>query len=103
MLATSGMSIVSHVLIPPMDRLANLRDHIIREAFHGQPPSDFNDDYDLIETGVMDSLLMMNLITYVSREYSVEFGVNDLVPKNFNSVAALSQYLIAKLSPELVD
>lgn len=80
-----------------MDLLNDLRTYIVAEAFHGKPPADFTDDYDLIETGVMDSLLMMNLITYVSRQHSVEFGPNDLVPKNFNSVSALSEFLASRL------
>jgi acyl carrier protein len=86
-----------------MDMLEDLRTYMITEAFQGNPPIDFADDYDLIETGVMDSLLMMGLITYVSREYSVEFGPNDLVPKNFNSVSALCQFLEARLPPVQAD
>ena len=86
-----------------MDMLEDLRTYMITEAFHGTPPIDFADDYDLIETGVMDSLLMMDLITYVSRQYSVDFGPNDLVPKNFNSVSALCQFLEARLPPVQAD
>lgn len=81
-----------------MDLLQDLRNYVIAEAFHGKPPAGFTDDFDLIESGVMDSLLMMNLITYVSQQHSVEFGPNDLVPKNFNSVSALNQFLATKLS-----
>lgn len=80
-----------------MDLLKDLRSHILAEAFHGKPPTDFDDDYDLIESGVMDSLLMMNLITYISRRYSVEFELNDLVPKNFSSISSLSSFLQSRL------
>jgi acyl carrier protein len=78
------------------DLLRNLRNHVITEAFHGEPPDDFNDDYDLIECGIMDSLLMMNLITHLTSLYSVEFGVNDLVPTNFHSITALAQFIESK-------
>lgn len=80
-----------------MDLLKDLRGYILAEAFHGKPPADFDDDYDLIETGTMDSLLMMNLITYASRRYSVELELNDLVPKNFSSISALSSFLQTRL------
>jgi acyl carrier protein len=76
-----------------MDLLSDLREYILTEAFHGEPPADFTDDFDLIESGVMDSLLMMNYITWVSERYDVEFGPNDLVPKNFHSVFALYSFL----------
>jgi len=86
-----------------MDLLKDIRAFVIAEAFHGKPPRDFADDFDLIESGVMDSLLMMNMITHVTRQYSVELGMNDLVPKNFNSVSAFCQFLKTKLPTDHVD
>ncbi len=85
-----------------MDLLSDLRKYIVTEAFHGKPPEDFTDDFDLIESGVMDSLLMMNYITWVSEQYDVEFGPNDLVPKNFHSVFALYSFLGTILNSEQI-
>jgi acyl carrier protein len=86
-----------------MNLLSDLRDYIVTEAFHGKPPSNFTDDFDLIESGVMDSLLMMNYITWVSARYDVEFGPNDLVPKNFHSVFALYSFLGTILHSDQAD
>lgn len=86
-----------------MNLIKDLRDYIIAEAFHGKPPNDFTDDFDLIETGIMDSLLMMNFVTWVSKRYAVEFGPNDLVPKNFNSISAMHKFLAATLPLDPVD
>jgi len=86
-----------------MDLLSDLRDYIVTEAFHGKPPVNFTDDFNLIESGVMDSLLMMNYITWVSGRYDVEFGPNDLVPKNFHSVFALYSFLGTILHPDQAD
>lgn len=103
MFAFLRLSKVLAVSIFPMDLLQDLRRYILAEAFQGKPPTDFGDDYDLIEMGVMDSLLMMNLITYISRQYSVEFEMNDLVPKNFNSITALCQFLRSRLPSDPGD
>ena len=86
-----------------MDLLSDLRQYIVTEAFHGKPPVNFTDDFDLIESGVMDSLLMMNYITWVSGRYDVEFGPNDLVPKNFHSVFALYSFLGTILHSDQAD
>ena len=86
-----------------MDLLSDLRDYIVTEAFHGKPPVNFTDDFNLIESGVMDSLLMMNYIAWVSGRYDVEFGPNDLVPKNFHSVFALYSFLGTILHPDQAD
>ncbi|OUD12282.1 acyl carrier protein [Thioflexithrix psekupsensis] len=69
-----------------------LRDYIIREKFAGQPPAEFDDDFDLIASGTLDSLFMMNLVTYLEQQHQVRFGMNDMVPKHFKSVNALSAF-----------
>ena len=70
-----------------------LRNYIVNERFHGKAPAVFDDDYDLIDSGTIDSLFMMGLITYLEREYKVVFGINDIVPKNFKSVSALTAFV----------
>ena len=81
-----------------MDIHDDLRRYIINEALKGTDPEGFDDDYDLIESGIMDSLFMMNLITYLGQQHQVEFGMNDMVPKNFKSINALSEFSRNKLA-----
>lgn len=75
-----------------MDIQDPLRDYIITEGFAGEPPAGFNDDFDLIESGTIDSLFMMNLVTYLEQQHQVTFGMNDMVPKNFKSINALAAF-----------
>jgi len=74
-----------------------LRNYIINEGFNGQLPDGFDDNYDLIESGTIDSLFMMNLVTYLEQQHQVEFGMNDMVPKHFKSINALSAFVRQKL------
>ncbi len=67
-----------------------VRNYIVQERFAGAVPASFTDDFDLIESGLIDSLFMVGLITYLEREFPIEFRINDFVPKNFKSVNALS-------------
>ena len=71
----------------------NLHNYIINERFAGRAPEKFNDDYDLIDSGTIDSLFVMNLITYLEQQYRVEFGMNDMVPRHFKSVNALAAFV----------
>jgi acyl carrier protein len=79
-----------------MDIHDDLRRYIIKEALKGTAPEGFDDDYDLIESGIMDSLFMMNLITYLGQQHQVEFGMNDMVPKHFTSITALATFAQSK-------
>jgi acyl carrier protein len=70
-----------------------LHNYIITERFAGRAPEKFDDDYDLIDSGTIDSLFVMNLITYVEQQYKIEFGMNDMVPRHFKSVNALAAFV----------
>ncbi len=74
----------------------DLHDYILSES-PVQAPDDFDDDYDLIESGFMDSLFMMALIKHVEQQHRIEFGMNDMVPKNFKSVNVLAGFVNRKL------
>ncbi len=76
-----------------MELQDSLREYIINERFKGKAPEYFNDDYDLIDSGTIDSLFMVGLITHLERQYQVEFGMNDIVPRHFKSVTALSEFV----------
>jgi methoxymalonate biosynthesis acyl carrier protein len=70
-----------------------LRNYIINEGLNNQIPEGFDNDYDLIDTGIMDSLFMMNLVTYLEQQHQVEFGMNDMVPKHFKSINTLAAFV----------
>ncbi len=74
-----------------------LRHYIINEGLKNQIPEGFGDDYNLIESGIIDSLFMMSLITYLEQQYQIEFGMNDMVPKHFKSVNTLAEFARNKL------
>ena len=69
-----------------------LREYIVNELADDQLPQGFDDDLDLIESGIMDSHFMMGLITYLESEHQIKFGMNDMVPKHFKSINALSSF-----------
>jgi acyl carrier protein len=81
-----------------MDIEPPLRTHILDACFDGQPPVDFDDDYDLIDSGHIDSLRIMGLVTFVEQRWQLRFGATDLVPEHFRSVAAMAAYVRGRLA-----
>ena len=57
-------------------------------------------DTDLLEEGIVDSLLMMDLIGHLEGTYRIRLGVEDLVPSQFRSVSALASLIARRLQPE---
>ena len=48
-----------------------------------KPGVDFTKEDDLIESGILDSLSIIQLVTKISDEFDVEITPLDLVPENF--------------------
>ena len=54
-----------------------------------KPTRDLTGIEDIIEGGYLDSFELMNLISMLSEGFDVEIGFDEIVPENFNSVAAM--------------
>lgn len=54
-----------------------------------KPTRDLSDVQDIIEGGYLDSFELMSLISLLSEGFGVEIGIDEIVPENFNSVAAM--------------
>lgn len=70
-----------------------LREHIINQYIKTKAPEGFNDDYNLIDEGILDSLAIMNLIAWLEKHGSIEFDEGDIVLENFSSVNALLDFV----------
>ncbi len=79
-----------------MNLAQHLREHIITQYIKAKEPVGFNDDYNLIDEGILDSLAIMNLVAWLEKQYSIEFNEGDIVLENFNSVNALVDFVKAK-------
>ncbi len=53
------------------------------------PHIDFTSSTTLVDDGTLDSLAIVTLVTELSMEYGVEFDLDQLEPKNLNSIDAI--------------
>lgn len=65
------------------------------ETLNVQVPSD---DADLIESGVIDSLALVELLFAIEREFSVSLPLDDLEIDSFRSVTRISEVIEAARS-----
>ena len=73
-----------------------LREYILNQYLKGQTPDGFDDDYNLIDAGIMDSLAIINTVAHLEKQYEIEFDDGDIVPEHFMSVNALSAFVLSK-------
>jgi acyl carrier protein len=60
------------------------------EALNIQVPSD---ETDLIETGLIDSLALVELLFAIEREFSVNLPLDDLDIENFRSLRRIGEFI----------
>jgi acyl carrier protein len=52
-----------------------------------------NDQDNLITTGVIDSLAVMQLVAFIEESFSIKVKDEDIVPENFESIEAISVFI----------
>jgi len=52
-------------------------------------------DDSLFEAGVLDSVGIFDLVTYLEGEFGVEIGDEQIVPENFESIGAITRFVHA--------
>jgi acyl carrier protein len=50
-----------------------------------------NDHESLTETGVIDSIGLLQLVDYLEKTYSIEIPMEIITPENFDTLAGISQ------------
>jgi acyl carrier protein len=78
-----------------MDTATVLTDFIQKELAIGRSTPIKPDD-DLLGSGVVDSLGILRLVLFIEEQFSFKVPDEDVVIDNFQSVAALTQYLQSK-------
>ena len=79
-----------------MDICQEIQEYLMTQLFQGTQPEGFDEDYNLIDDGAMDSLAIMSLVTHIETHYQVSFGDGDIVPENFSSAAAIADFVDGK-------
>lgn len=54
---------------------------------------DFELSTALIDDGILDSIVLVELISIISMEFGVSIPYEEIIPENFNSVDAMAQML----------
>jgi acyl carrier protein len=57
---------------------------------------DLGDDISLLEAGMIDSLGILDLVTFVHTTFGIRIDDDDLSPDNFGSIGALVRFVEGK-------
>jgi len=72
------------------DRIGN----VFVQHLHIQPPSP---DKDLIESGTIDSLTLVELLARLEQEFSIRIPLDDIDLNQFRSIARIGEFIRTKV------
>ena len=79
------------------DIKAVLRDYILANLIPGEDPANLTDDTELKESGILDSMSTLKLVTFLEEQFGIEFEASDLEPANLASIVSLERLVRSKL------
>lgn len=74
----------------------SIRQFILDNCLPGEDPANLTDDLELKESGILDSMSTLKLVTHLEQQHGVEFEASDLEPANLATIAAIEQLVRSK-------
>lgn len=77
---------------------SEIRAFIVSNFLFGQEGKGFADDQSFMETGIIDSTGLLELVSFVEEKYGISIGDRELVPENLDSLHNISHLVARKLA-----
>jgi len=74
------------------DAIGRIRQFVLQKFPHARKRGVNNSD-NLLENGVIDSLGVLDLVTFFQQEFSIAVADDDLTPENFGSIESMAQFV----------
>ncbi|MEU3356198.1 acyl carrier protein [Streptomyces sp. NPDC037389] len=78
-----------------MDRPTEIKRFLITEFLPDLTADQLDPDYDLLATGVIDSLQVVRVVNWVTTRYAVPLDQVEITPGDFRSVNAIDAFVTA--------
>lgn len=75
---------------------AELREFVSTNYLFGDTARTPADEDSLLETGVLDSTGVLELIEFLEAQYGIEVSDTETVPANLGSIAGLTRFVLVK-------
>lgn len=82
------------------DIAREIREFVISNFLFGQQASAFDDHQSFLESGIIDSTGVLELVGFIEQQYGIAVGDRELVPENLDSVANVSRFVGEKLAAQ---
>jgi acyl carrier protein len=82
----------------PQIDLSSIKNFIRTELIYDDE-KDFDENTNLIERGIIDSMSLVRLISFLEENYEIQVQDEDIVPENFSSLNKISTFISERRKP----
>ncbi|GAA3095050.1 phosphopantetheine-binding protein [Streptomyces rectiviolaceus] len=76
-----------------MARIDDIKKYLVEEFLLDIPADELADDYDLLANGVIDSLGLLTLVSWLEDRYRLDIDAMEIAPDNFRSVGDIEVFV----------
>ena len=76
--------------------VSEIRSFIVTNFLFGQAPDTLNEDQSFLESGIIDSTGLLELVSFVEQRYGIAVGDSELLPENLDSLQNISRFVARK-------
>ena len=75
-----------------------VRAFVVDNFLFGAEDARLTDEASFMETGIIDSTGILELVTFVESEYGIQVADNEMLPENLDSLNNISAFVVGKSS-----
>ena len=80
------------------DIIKVVRDFVTEKLFRGKVPADFTNDTPLISSRLLDSIVVLGLISHLEETLNIEFEAHEVSVDNLDTINITADFLSQKLA-----
>lgn len=71
-------------------------DYISEHVFSGKMPSDFTNDTSMVNSRLVNSIIVLHLVNHIEEKLNIEFDAHEISVDNIDTVNVLSDFIVKK-------
>ena len=76
----------------------DVRGYIVERFLFGQGADTLSDDTSFLETGIVDSTGVLEVVMFLEQRFGIKIKDDELVPDNLDSIAKVASFVVRKLT-----
>ena len=76
--------------------LKKVRKYVVENLLISEDEAGFSDEQSFLETGLIDSTGILEVIFFLENEFDLEIDDEEMVPENLDSVANIGRFVLSK-------